>query len=337
MFEIATRDIPMKAAYYDRQGNAREVLAIGEVETPRPGPGEVRVVIHVSGVNPTDIKARIGFSATMAHPRIIPHQDGAGIIDAIGDGVSPDRLGERVWVFEAQSGRASGTAAEYVVVPASNAVPLPDNVPFEIGASLGIPALTAHRCLFADGDIKGKRVLIHGGAGVVGMAAILLAKWAGAWVATTVLSDSHLEIAKVAGADLVINLMREDVPSIIQAHTDHHGVDRIVDVNLKANLEIDMACLAQGGVISSYATGQATDEIELPLLKAMVGGCVFRFVYIYNVGADAKRIAIEAINACLASGVYNPKIAMQVPLEQIAAAHEALEAGTTVGKVLVRI
>ena len=172
---------------------------------------------------------------------------------------------------------------------------------------------------------------------MVGMAAILLAKWAGAWVATTVLDDCHAEVAKAAGADLVINLMREDVPSIIQFHTDHHGVDRIVDVNLKANLNIDMACHAQGGVISSYATGQATDAIELPLLKAMIGGCVFRFVYIYNVDADAKRIAIEAINACLGSGAYNPIIAMQVPLEQIAAAHEALETGSTVGKVLVRI
>lgn len=327
----------MKAAYYDRQGNAREVLAIGEVETPRPGPGEVRVGIHVSGVNPTDIKARTGFSAAMAYPRIIPHQDGAGIIDAVGEGVSEDRLGERVWIFEAQFGKASGTAAEYAVVPDSNAVPLPDNISFEIGASLGIPALTAHRCLFADGDIRGRRVLVHGGAGVVGMAAILLAKWAGAWVATTVLEDSHGELAKAAGADLVINLVREDVPSIIRSHTNHHGVDRIVDVNLKANLEIDMACLAQGGVISSYATGQATDEIQLPLLKAMIGGCVFRFVYIYNVGADEKCIAIKAINACLASGSYNPKIAMQVPLEQIAVAHEALESGTTVGKVLVLI
>lgn len=327
----------MKAAYYDRQGDAREVLTIGEVETPRPGPSEVRVRIYVSGVNPTDIKARTGFSAAMAYPKIIPHQDGAGIIDAVGDEVSADRLGERVWVFEAQYGKASGTAAEYVVVPASNAVPLPDNVSFEVGASLGIPAITAYRCLFADGDIQGKRVLVHGGAGVVGMAAILLAKWAGAWVATTVLADSHAEVAKAAGADLVINLMREDVPSIIRTRTNSHGVDRIVDVNLKANLEIDMACLAQGGVISSYATGHATDEIELPLLKAMVGGCVFRFVYIYNVGLDEKRIAIKAINSCLASGAYNPKIALQLPLEKIAVAHEALEMGTTVGKVLVRI
>jgi NADPH:quinone reductase len=327
----------MRAAYYNRQGEARDVLAVGEVSTPQPGPGEVRVRIHVSGVNPTDIKARTGFSATMAFPRIIPHQDGAGIIDAVGDGVPESRLGERVWIFEAQYGRASGTAAEYAITLATNAVPLPRNVSFEVGASLGIPALTAHRCLFADGDIKGRRVLVHGGAGVVGTAAILLAKWAGAWVAATVLSDDHVAVAKAAGADLVINLLKEDVPAVIRSQTDSCGVDRIVDVNLKANLAIDMACLAQGGVVSSYATGRASDELSLPLLKAMVGGCVFRFVFIYNVPFEAKRDAIDAINACIASGAYVPKIGMQVPLDRIVEAHEALETGSVVGKVLVDI
>jgi NADPH2:quinone reductase len=327
----------MKAAYYDRQGEAGDVLTVGEVPTPEPGPGEVRVRIHVSGINPTDIKARTGFSAPLAFPRIIPHQDGAGIIDAIGDGVPEGRLGERVWVFEVQYGRASGTAAEYAILPATNAVSLPDDASFEVGASLGIPALTAHRCLFADGDIKGRRVLVHGGAGVVGMAAILLAKWAGAWVAATVLHEDHVEIAKAAGADLIINLLKEDVPVIIREHTDGLGVDRIVDVNLKANLATDMACLAQGGIVSSYATGHATDELSVPLLKAMIGGCVFRFVFIYNVPFEAKLSAIEAISACIASGSYNPKIGMQVPLNRVIEAHEALETGKIVGKVLINI
>lgn len=327
--------ITMRAAFYDRQGEARDVLHVSEIPTPEPGPDEVRVRIHVSGINPTDIKARTGFSTPMAFPRIIPHQDGAGIIDAVGNGVPKSRLGERVWVFEVQYGRASGTAAEYAIVPTNNAVPLPDNVSFEVGASLGIPALTAHRCLFADGDIKGRRILIQGGAGVVGMAAILLAKWAGAWVATTVLSPDHVDIAKAAGADLVINLIKEDVPATILSQTDNLGVDRIVDVNLKANLTIDLGCLAQGGVISSYATGQATDELSLPLLKAMVGGCVFRFVFIYNVPFEAKRVAIEAITACIASGSYVPKIGMRVPLERIVEAHDALETGKVVGKFLI--
>jgi NADPH2:quinone reductase len=223
------------------------------------------------------------------------------------------------------------------VVPATNAVPLPDNVSFEVGASLGIPALTAHRCLFADGDIKARRILVQGGAGVVGMAAVLLAKWAGAWVAATVLHEDDVEIAKAAGADLVINLLKEDVACIIRAHTDDLGVDRIVDVNLKSNLAIDMACLAQGGIVSSYATGQAADELSLPLLKAMAGGCVFRFVFIYNVPLDAKLSAIEAISECIASGSYNPRIGMQVPLDRVVEAHEALETGKIVGKVLIDI
>ncbi|KAB2684479.1 NADPH:quinone reductase [Brucella pseudogrignonensis] len=327
----------MKAAYYERQGEARDVLKVGILPEPHPGPGEVRVRVYVSGINPTDIKARTGFSAAMDHALVIPHQDGAGIIDAVGVGVSDTRIGERVWIFEARSARASGTAAEYVIVPAFNAVLLPENVSFEIGASLGIPALTAHRCLFADGPLFGRRVLIHGGAGVVGNAAIMLAKQAGAWVATTVLSDSHFEQARAAGADLVINLKKEDVAAVVKAHTDEIGVERIVDVNLKANLEINLSCLAQGGVISSYATGQANDEISLPLLKAMIGGCVFRFVYIYNVPQDAKRSAIKAISDCLLSGSYSPTIALQLPLDEIVTAHEAIESGTTVGKVLLRI
>ncbi|MFP3507579.1 alcohol dehydrogenase catalytic domain-containing protein, partial [Burkholderia sp. SIMBA_062] len=166
---------------------------------------EVRVRVHVSGLNPTDVKARTGFSTAMPYPRIIPHQDGAGIIDAIGVNVPANRLGERVWIYEAQYGRAAGTAAEFVVVPSDHAIHLPDNVSFEVGASLGIPALTAHRCLFSDGDLKSKRVLVHGGAGVVGTAAILLAKWAGAWVIASVTNAEQVTIARENGADQIVD------------------------------------------------------------------------------------------------------------------------------------
>jgi len=293
--------------------------------------------MHMSGLNPTDLKARTGFSAPMPFPRIIPHQDGAGVIDAVGDPEEAGRIGQRVWIYEAQYGRASGTAAAFVVVPAGHAVPLPGDVSFEVGASLGIPALTAHRCLFADGDINGRRVLVQGGAGVVGTAAILLAKWAGAWVAATVMNAEQAIIARAAGADLVLDRLNDDVAGAINTHTRRAGVDRIVEVNVQANLDLDLACLASGGVISAYAAAQATDELSLPLLRAMVHGCVLRFVYIYSVPQEAKIHAIRDITACLVSGAYSPHVGLKVDLQKIAEAHQALEAGTVMGKVLIAI
>lgn len=326
----------MKAAYYERQGKASEVLRLRDFPVPQPGPGEVRVRIHASGLNPSDIKARTGFSSPAAFPLIIPHQDGAGVIDAVGSGVAPTRIGERVWLFEAQYRRAFGTAADYAVVPVSQAVLLPDNVSFEIGACLGVPALTAHRCLFADGDIKGRAILVQGGAGAVGTAAILLAKWAGAWVATTVSTPDQAHAARRAGADLVINRRSEDVAEIVKSATEQRGVDRIVEVGLQENLATDMDCLANGGVISAYAVGSADDQLALPLLKAMIAGCTFRFVYIYTVPAVAKSAAVSAISRCLADGAYAPTIGMQVPLDDIVQAHEAQEAGRVIGKIIVK-
>ncbi|KAG8148456.1 NADPH:quinone reductase [Burkholderia catarinensis] len=325
----------MKAAFYERQGAARDVLTVGELPMPEPGPNEVRVRIHVSGLNPTDVKARTGFSSALPYPRIIPHQDGAGVIDAVGVNVSPDRVGERVWLYEAQYGRATGTAAEFVVVPSSHAVRLPDNASFDVGASLGIPALTAHRCLFSDGSLAGRRALVHGGAGVVGTAAILLAKWAGAWVATSVTNAEQATVAKENGADLVIDRHAAEVASLVLDATGGFGVDRIVDVDLKSNLAVDMACVSQGGVISSYAMTHATDELSVPLLKAMMHGCVLRFVYIYHVPDEAKQTAVRDVVACVAAGAYSPRIGMKVPLESIVDAHEALESGRVIGKVLV--
>ena len=327
----------MRAIYYDLQGAADDVLILGNLPTPSPKAGDVLVRVHMSGVNPTDMKARTGFSSAMPYERIIPHQDGAGMIEAVGMGVPASRIGERVWIFEAQAGRAEGTAADYVVVPSANAVPLPATTSYEIGASLGIPALTAHRCLFADGDLKGRRVLVHGGAGVVGSAAIHLAKWAGAWVATTVRKPQHEAIARESGADLVLNLCGEDVPARIRAATAGKGIDRIVDVNLVENLDLDLACLANGGVISSYAMRDAADESSIPLLRAMIAGAVFRFVYIYTVPLLAKQAAIIDITACLEAKAYKPVIGLIVPLHRTADSHTALEQGAVTGKVIVRV
>lgn len=325
----------MRAAYYERQGKASAVLRLGEFPDPQPAPGEVRVRIHASGVNPSDIKARTGFSGPAKFPLVIPHQDGAGVIDAVGAGVAATRIGERVWLYEAQYQRAFGTAAEYAIVPTQQAIALPDNCSFEVGACLGVPALTAHRCLFADGELKGRAVLVQGGAGAVGTAAILLAKWAGAWVAATVSSPAQAEAARRAGADIVIDRWSQDVAMIVKSETDMRGVDRIVDVSLQDNLEIDLQCLANGAVISAYAMQTASDHLPLPLLRAMIAGSAFRFVYIYTVPAAAKLAAVSAIGQCLADGAYAPTIGLRLPLERIVEAHEAQESGRVIGKIIV--
>ncbi|HHD7495640.1 TPA: NADPH:quinone reductase [Klebsiella oxytoca] len=328
----------MKAAYYDRQGAAAEVLRIGELPDPEPGFGEVRVRVAVSGLNPTDIKTRTGFAgAPMPFPRIVPHQDGAGTIDKVGPGVPPERLGERVWLYKAQTGQAYGTAAEYVTVPALQAVPLGVGVPFEVGASLGIAGITAHRCLFADGDLRGKRVLVQGGGGAVGGATILLAKWAGAWVAATVGREAQAEVAREAGADLIINRQSEDVAARIGDATGGAGVERIVDVDLAVNVRTDVACLAPSGVVTAYATEDPQATLSLPFLKTMFGGYTFRFVFFYSIPDDALRAAVREVSACADAGAYRPRIGLTVPLHDITQAHQAQESGRVLGKILLSV
>ncbi|MBW9070078.1 NADPH:quinone reductase [Agrobacterium pusense] len=328
----------MRAAFYDRQGPAKEVLAIGELPDPQPGAGEVRVRVVASGVNPSDIKTRTGFGGKpMPFPRIVPHQDGAGIIDAVGPGVPPSRVGEPVWIYMGQWGRAFGTAAELVVVPSAQAVRLANSVSFEIGASLGVPAMTAHRCLFTEGDLHGKRVLVQGGAGAVGNAAILLAKWAGAWVAATVSREQQAEVAQAAGADLIVNRREEDVAAAVRSATGGHGVDRIVDVDISANIDVAIACLARDGVVSAYSTESPGAKLTIPFFPALLGGFSFRFVYVYTMPETAMRRAAEEISACAASGAYAPRIAKTYALDEVAEAHESQESGNAIGKVLVRV
>lgn len=326
----------MKAAFYEKQGTAKAVLRVGTLPDPVPGPGEVRVSVRISSVNPTDLKTRAGYGgAPMPFPRIVPHQDGAGVIDAVGEGVPTSRVGERVWLYEAQAGRSTGTAAQYTIVPAAQAVLLPDNTTFEVGACLGIPALTAHRCLFADGEIRGKRVLVQGGAGAVGTAAILLAKWAGAWVATTISRPEQAAIAREAGADLIINRRTEDTSTVIMMATGGSGVDRIVEVDLASNVQADLLCIATNGVISSYAAADPNEAVALPALRAMLKAVLVRFVFVYSVPADAKQSAVDALTACLQAEVYRPAIAARYSLDEIVAAHEAQESGKLIGKLLI--
>ena len=327
----------MRAAYYERKGPASKVLVIGDVPDPQPGPGEVRVKIHFSGINPTDTKLRGGWDGNMEmpFPRVIPHQDGSGLIDAVGPGVPRSRIGERVWIHEAQRGRAFGTAAEYVAIPSENAVTLPEGASFETGACLGIAGMTAHRCLFQDGGIQGQTVLVAGGGGAVGHAAIQLAKWAGARVAATVSRPEQEKIAREAGADLVVNRRSEDVAAKLKAFTLGTGIDRVVEVAFEANLELNRAVLKANGVISTYSSGPPDSAPRIPFSAIMRQGITVHFILVYVMSRDAHGAAARDLNAALEAGRYRPHVARAFGLDEAAAAHEAQESGRTVGKILI--
>jgi len=327
----------MRAAYYERKGPAPKVLVIGDVPDPQPGPGEVRVKIHFSGINPTDTKLRGGWDGNMEmpFPRVIPHQDGSGLIDAVGPGVPRSRIGERVWIHEAQRGRAFGTAAEYVAIPSENAVTLPEGASFETGACLGIAGMTAHRCLFQDGGIQGQTVLVAGGGGAVGHAAIQLAKWAGARVAATVSRPEQEKIAREAGADLVVNRKNEYPAERIKEFTRGLGLDRVVEVAFEANLELNRAVLKANGVISTYSSGPPDSAPRIPFSAIMRQGITVHFILVYVMSRDAHGAAARDLNAALEAGRYRPHVARAFGLDEAAAAHEAQESGRTVGKILI--
>jgi NADPH2:quinone reductase len=320
----------VKAALYDRYGPAAEVLRVQEVERPEPGPGEVRVKVAVSAVNPTDYKSRGGSTPRPIDGFQIPHHDGAGVIDATGEGVDPARVGQRVWLWFAAFGRRWGTAAEWTVVPERQAVALPEGVSMELGASLGVPAMTAHRCLFADGPVTGKTVLVAGGAGAVGHFAIQLARRAGARVIATVSGPQKAELARQAGADQVVNYRDADAADQIRAVAPR--VDRVVEVALGANLALDLALAGPGTVIVTYAA-QASDPV-LPVRACMTANVVLRFILLYGVPAAALDHAVADVSAALAEGVLTELPEHRFPLSEIVAAHEAAEAGPT-GKLLV--
>ncbi len=319
----------MRAALYDRYGTGREVLRIEDVERPEPGPGEVRVKIELSGVNPTDWKSRSGSTPRPIDGFQIPHHDGAGVIDAVGEGVDPGRAGERVWVWMAAAGRKWGTAAQWTVVPDRQAVRLPDGISAELGASLGVPAMTAHRCLFADGPVAGKTILVAGGAGAVSHFAIELAKYAGARVATTVSGPAKAELAAKAGADLVVNYTESGAAEQIRSFGI---VDRVIELALGANLGLDLAVTGPASQIVTYAAERA--DPVLPVRTCMNANVILRFVLLYGVPADAMDRAAADITAALTSGALSELPAHRFSLDDVAAAQEAVEAGA-VGKVFV--
>src|ERR1700758_2871550 len=324
----------MKAAWYERQGAARDVFIVGQMDDQHPGSGEVRVRLAFSGVNPGDVKKREdAFGIGMAYPRVIPHSDGSGTVDAVGEGVPGEWIGRRVWCYGAQSYRPFGTAAEFTAIPLKQVVQLPEGVPLEQGACLGIPGITAHRNVHVAGSVNGHTVLVQGGAGSVGACAVQLAHQAGARVIATCRAESDKEIASRAGADEVL-LTGENLVKRIRALAPD-GVHHIVEVAFGANIKTDAEVLAQGGSIATYATNTPTPET--PVWQLVFMNARLFFVGSDDVPADAKIEATRDINWALEAGWKGLDIAEIVPLDQIARAHELVEHPTKSGRVVVAI
>lgn len=326
----------MKAAYYETNGKAADVLKVGDVPIPPVEPGEVRVKIYTSGVNPSDVKARSGTTQRMIHDRVIPHSDGAGVIEAVGSGVSRNRVGERVWIYNAQWSRPFGTAAEYVILPNHLAVPLPDKVDFAAAANLGIPVQTAHAAVFTSGSVAGQTILVQGGAGAVGHYAIQFAKWGGARVITTVSSGEKAEHVQSAGADFVINYKTENVVERIKAITDGNGVDQIIEVEFGENLLIALQVLKPHGTIVIYGSEHQMQP-TVTVMPLLVNCITLRFLIVYNLTETQRQAAIRDIDACLCSGFLQHTIAQRFPLAEVATAHLAQESKELIGNIVVDI
>jgi len=322
----------MKAIWYDKNGDS-SVLQYGDLPTPSPGVGEVLVRLATSGVNPSDWKSRRG-SRGMPFPRVIPHSDGAGTIAAVGEGVDKARIAQRVWVWNGQWQRPFGTAAEYIALPAIQAVPLPDNTPFEAGACLGIPALTALHALLTDGGVAGQSVLVTGGAGAVGHYAIQFARLLGASrILTTISSEAKAAHALNAGADLAINYRSEDVAERVLAATGGRGVDRMVDLDVGGHAKLLPQLLAPGGLCAAY--GSNTPEAGFVFGPSIVRGIAVRFFIVYELNAAQRATAIGALDTWLRAGLVQHAIAARVPLAECRAAHDAVEAGRYMGNLVL--
>jgi NADPH2:quinone reductase len=325
----------MRAAWYERMGPPHEVLVLGELPMPQPGHGELLIKVEASGVNPHDTKRRSGWlGPAMYAPRVVPHSDGAGIVVGLGTGVRGVREGNRVFVYRAGSTRpGEGTAAQYVAVPQANAVRLPDALSFAEGACLGVPVFTAYHATLSDGPVSGQTVLVQGGAGAVGVAAVELARWSGAKVIATVSSPEKAAIARAAGADHVIDYTREDVADRVKDITGDAGVDRIVEVDFGANVAVDGAVIAVNGTVASYSSTRVREPV-LPYYAFALKGVRLHFVQGLNMPRDIRE-GTRTIVALLERGMLKPRIAQRFSLEEIAAAHEVVEAGQTIGKIVV--
>ncbi len=326
----------MRAAWYERLGPAAEVIQVSEIDTPVPGVGEVLVRLHASGVNPADVKKRSGWLNVNDHfGRIIPHSDGAGIIEAVGHGVPMARVGERVWVYKMKE-QIRGTAAEYTTVPTEQAHLLPDHMSYAEGACLGIPAATAYHAVMIDGPVTGQTLLVAGGAGAVAHYAIQFAKLNGATVMTTVSSDEKAAHAKTAGADDIINYRTEDVVARVLELTDGEGVDRVVEVDFGTNLPINVPIIKSAGVIASYSSTAIREPI-LPYYPLAYKGVSIHFVQAYVMASAQREAMLADMLRLIKSGALIHRVGPRFQMADIVAAHEALESGRTIGNVVVDI
>jgi NADPH:quinone reductase len=327
----------MQAAFYERTGPADEVLKLGELPDPEPGPGELRVRLRWSGVNPSDVKSRAGLRSTaLPFARIVPHSDGMGVVDAVGDGVPAARIGQRVWVWNGAWGRPMGTAAQAIVLPQAQAVALPDGVPDEAGACLGIPALTALHAMLTAGGVAGRTVLVAGGAGAVGHYALQFARLLGARrVLATASTEAKAAIARAAGADAVVDYRLPDAAERLRAAAGDGGIERIVELDIAANAALDVELLAPGGQLVVYGSGQA--DFRLPFFPLIAKNLNLHAFIVYHLSAPARRRAEAALQAFLARGQLQHAIAARLPLSQVAQAHALVESGRAIGNVVLQL
>lgn len=334
-------DIGMRAAFYDRTGAARDVLAVGRLEAPVAAAGEVLVKVSASGINPADVKRRAGWRGMrMEHPLVIPHTDGAGEIIAVGEDVDPSRIGERVWMWNAQggygeAGRAFGTAAELVALPSEQATRLPDSLNFEEGACLGVPAMTAFRAVHADGPVEGQTILVNGAAGAVGHFAVQFAVAGGAQVIGTVGNAQGADHARDAGAEEIIDRKREDVAARVMELTNGKGVDRVIEVDFGANLALDIAVLKPNGTIASYSSSSAP-EPTLPYYAFASKGANIRLVQGFRIPSNHRFEGERLICMLADAGELRVAIGQTYPLSEIAEAHERVESGG-IGNVVITL
>lgn len=325
----------MRAAWYERQGPARSVLQVGELPVPEPGPGEVRVRVVASGIHVGDTGKRQGhWGSTMAFPRVVPHGDGAGVVDAVGPGVDEARTGERVWVFLAQSYRPGGTAAEYTTVPAEHAVPLPDDIPFERAAGLGIPGITGHRAVFAGGPVAGRNVLVTGAVGAVGRAAVASALRGGATVVAAVRSERQLEQARALGAQHAV-LAGPGMAGRIADAIGQERLDLAADVAFDVNVREIHEALRYGGEIATYATGDP--EPQVPFWPLGFKNVTVRFLSNDDFPEEANQHAARDLTAALADGTLHYPVRARYPLDRIAEAHEDVEHGSGTTRVILEL
>ncbi len=327
----------MKACWFDGFGSARDTLQFGDWPTPDPGPGEVLVRLHTTGVNPSDVKKRAGaFPDLLDAGSVIPHSDGAGVITAVGDGVLPSRVGERVFVYQAQYGRQLGTAAEYVALDSARAPVLPDNASFEVGACIGIPIMTAHRCVFADGPVADQLILVTGGAGRVGHYAIQWAHRAGARVIATASNEQDAAACREAGAEAVVNHREPGWGKAVLDLTGGQKIDRVVEVEFGANLPELLHCVRIGATIATYSS-TLVPEPALPFRTMMFMDLTVRMVIVYAMPEEAKAQAVADTQSALAKDALQHRVAETQPFDQMARAHEIIEAGELRGCVVVSI